>query len=103
MKHCCTISALALGATTSMAAGQSGGQPSIDRLQSVAPVMSTRDAPQWAPDGTKLVFIGTADGGLWTIDPKGGAPELLKDRTIGGPLGGAAQLRWSPDGRLITY
>jgi dipeptidyl aminopeptidase/acylaminoacyl peptidase len=87
--------------------GQSAAQESdrpipIDQLQSVRSEIAGRDI-QWSPDGTRILYVGTADGGLWSVSRQGGPPVRLKDPMVGGGLGGNSQLTWSPDGRVVTY
>lgn len=80
------------------------GYPSIDQLQSVRSILAGRDAPQWSPDGSRLVFISGIDGGLWTVDSDGGEPTRIQDPIMGGVLTRVdGQLQWSPDGRIISY
>ncbi|MFN7931424.1 MAG: winged helix-turn-helix domain-containing protein [Blastocatellia bacterium] len=58
-------------------------------------------APDYAPDGQKIVFSSNRSGGygLWICESDGTRPRLLLDR---GPyLTGTP--RWSPDGRWIAF
>ncbi|HEX4932326.1 MAG TPA: hypothetical protein VFV33_04050, partial [Gemmatimonadaceae bacterium] len=71
--------------------------PSIDQLQSVTSVIGTLEAPVWSADGARLIYVG-GDGGLWSVGANGGAPTRHA-----ASLGGASQLRRSPDGALVTY
>ena len=77
---------------------QDASRPSIDQLQSVIPTIGPNEAPVWSVDGANLLYIGGGDGGLWTVSATGGTPIRLADA-----LGGATQLRRSPDGRMVTY
>ena len=77
---------------------QDASRPSIDQLQSVIPTIGPNEAPVWSADGANLLYIGGGDGGLWTVSATGGTPIRLADA-----LGGATQLRRSPDGRMVTY
>ena len=65
-------------------------------------ISSTRsdDSPQYAPDGTKIVFSSSRTGNLevWTCDADGSNPVRLT--SFGGPHVGTP--RWSPDGRQIA-
>jgi dipeptidyl aminopeptidase/acylaminoacyl peptidase len=72
-------------------------QPSLDQLQSVLPSIGANEAPQWSADGARLYYVG-ADGALWRVASRGGQAERVTP-----PLGGASQLRASPDGRLVAY
>lgn len=56
--------------------------------------------PAYAPDGRRLAFVSTRDGGtpkLHLMDADGGNVRLLAD--LGGPVRRPA---WSPDGRLLA-
>ena len=55
-------------------------------------------APQWSPDGARILFASTAlKSGLWTISASGGAPQQLV-------AGGDIQIpRWSPDAKSVAY
>lgn len=55
--------------------------------------------PVFSPDGKRLLFSSSRDGGgqLWTLDLDGGEPRKLTDWGPG--LGGAI---WSPDGKWIA-
>src|SRR5438552_12820442 len=77
---------------------------SIDQLQSVTSLLGGRDAPVWAPDGSKIVFLTEQDSGLWAVSPQGGNPTRLASGVAGGisPRSNL-QLRWSPDGRQIAF
>ena len=77
---------------------QDAGRPSIDQLQSVIPTIGPNEAPVWSADGASLLYIGGGDGGLWMVSANGGTPIRLAET-----LGGATQLRRSPDGRMVTY
>ncbi len=77
---------------------QDASRPSIDQLQSVIPTIGPNEAPVWSADGANLLYIGGGDGGLWMVNATGGTPIRLAEA-----LGGATQLRRSPDGRLVTY
>ena len=85
-------------AAWSTGAAQDSGRPAIDQLQSVVPAIGTGEAPVWSADGASLLYLGGTDGGLWTVGADGGRPTRLADA-----LGGATQLRRSPDGRMVTY
>ncbi|HEX4937003.1 MAG TPA: hypothetical protein VFV33_27665, partial [Gemmatimonadaceae bacterium] len=89
-----TFTALTLAA--SAATAQDAAPLSIDQLQSVTSPLGG-EAPAWAADGTRLVYVGS-DGGLWSVGVNGGSPTRHA-----ASLGGASQFRRSPDGRLFTY
>ena len=54
----------------------------------------------WTPDGKKIVYRNrisdSFDGKLWTINPKGGMPELI-------PLPEGGWCSYSPDGKKLAY
>jgi TolB protein len=53
----------------------------------------------WAPDGTKLAFVGAGEG-LFTVDSSGGiARRVVPDGRIQ-PFGGVS---WSPDGSRLIF
>ncbi|HEY3382845.1 MAG TPA: S9 family peptidase [Vicinamibacterales bacterium] len=62
------------------------------------------DTPRWSPDGTKLAFISTRDGGsqIWVVDmgPIGPVGEPRKLTSLGTEAGGVT---WSPDGKSMAF
>ncbi|MCZ8205307.1 alpha/beta fold hydrolase [Gemmatimonas sp.] len=108
--------ALALGALTlvcaSTLAAQGATPPTIDQLQSVVSPIGAGEPAVWSVDGTRLIYVG-GDGLLASVGVNGGAPmryapalqdERQMERMLHAPsLGGASQLRRSPDGRMVTY
>ncbi|MBK8247375.1 MAG: S9 family peptidase [Gemmatimonadetes bacterium] len=84
-----------VGAST--LAAQVDTPPSIDLFQSVLSAIGAGESPVWSSDGTRLIYIG-GDGALASVGVNGGAPTRHTPS-----LGGASQLRRSPDGRLVTY
>jgi dipeptidyl aminopeptidase/acylaminoacyl peptidase len=67
------------------------GSPSPDDASDIA--------PQWAPDGMRLLFVGGRQDArrLWLTDRDGGSPTILP-----GSPDGAAEPDWSPDGRRVV-
>ena len=57
-------------------------------------------APRWSPDGTRLAYVSTANGGaqLWVKWLKGGEAVRLT-----GLPESPSNITWSPDGRMIAY
>jgi len=108
--------ALALGALAlvcaSTLAAQGATPPTIDQLQSVVSPIGAGEPAVWSVDGTRLIYVG-GDGLLASVGVDGGAPmryapalqdERQMERMLHAPsLGGASQLRRSPDGRMVTY
>ncbi|MBM4185900.1 MAG: S9 family peptidase [Gemmatimonadetes bacterium] len=88
-----TFAALGLAAASASAQGD---RPTIDQLQSVLPSIGANEAPVWTKDGSRLFYLGT-DGALWSVAASGGNSV----RHLA--LGGASQLRRSPDGALVSY
>ena len=66
-------------------------------------ISSTRQesAPQYSPDGTRVVFISNRTGSeeLWVTDSEGRQPRQVT--SFGGSMVGSP--RWSPDGRQIAF
>jgi TolB protein len=60
-------------------------------------------APAWAPDGTRIAFVGAAgeEGQIFVVRPDGGGLTQVtqvrnRDAEVGAPV-------WSPDGTKIAY
>lgn len=77
----------------------------INDLLQIGSVLGGQNAPQWSPDGKKIIFASSLNsGGLVSISPEGGCPIRLPI-----DLGGTGHFlashdpRWSPDGRWISY
>ncbi len=68
-------------------------------LRQLTSGMSSDTDPVFSPDGSRLLFSSSRDGGgqLWTLPVAGGEPTKLTDWSPG--LGSAT---WSPDGRWIA-
>jgi len=91
-----------------MSAANEGDVPiSVDNLLSIRSVISGRDAPQWSPDGSLIMFMSGMRGGLnlMGIHPEGGFPTLLaEDLSLSGTGSpGSQKPQWSPDGKWIGY
>ncbi|HEY0384614.1 MAG TPA: hypothetical protein VGC64_01320, partial [Pyrinomonadaceae bacterium] len=58
------------------------------------------DSPRWSPDGKRLAFISSQDGGsqIWTLDIASG--ETKKITSISTEAGDPV---WSPDGRNLAF
>ncbi len=58
------------------------------------------DAPEWAPDGRRLAYIGKKGSTtqVFVLDPGAGDARQLTSLEFG-----ASALRWSPDGRRIAF
>ena len=62
-------------------------------------------APAWSPDGTRIAFIGTKDGGatdLYVVDANGQAPPF-KVTNLADTRFSFGQLSWSPDGLKLAF
>ena len=63
---------------------------------------ATDEQPVWSPDGTKILFISTRDGGdtdIFVMDANGGGNVMpLTSNT-----GDERRAMWSPDGTKIAY
>jgi Tol biopolymer transport system component len=71
------------------------GQLSLVRPNGDDPhiVVRSGDAPDWSPDGKKLVYVH--NGSIWTVNSDGtGAQLLIRD---------GHSPAWSRDGELITF
>ena len=79
----------------------------VDNLLSIGSVVSGRDAPQWSPDGSAILFLSSLGGGsgLWSISPEGGFPvQMVEDLSLVGvgSLGSPAPTP-SPNGEWVSY
>ena len=76
------------------------GRPAAAPVRVVA---STRDdtAPDYSPDGKRIVFASTRSGGyeIWVCGADGSNPTQVT--RLGAPVSGSP--RWSPDGRTIAF
>jgi dipeptidyl aminopeptidase/acylaminoacyl peptidase len=98
--------AAALVAPGAAANAQSSPRPATLSAQELTSVRSVVGgiAPQWAPDGARLMIGGALGGSdLWTVRTTGGFPVAL-----GVEMGEIAflqshQPKYSPDGRYISY
>ncbi|MDX6695056.1 MAG: hypothetical protein QOF02_2659 [Blastocatellia bacterium] len=61
---------------------------------------SSASSPRWSPDGKRLAFISSQEGGpqIWTMDVASG--EMKKVSSIST---GASDLIWSPDGQMLAF
>lgn len=55
-------------------------------------------APDWSPDGQKILFDSNFTGGdqIYVIDKNGGTPALVQ-------TGGGSDAAWSPDGKQLAF
>lgn len=61
-------------------------------------------APQWSPDGTRILIGGALGGSdLWTVPAGGGWPESLNHRMGESAFLQSHQAKYSPNGQQIAY
>lgn len=76
-----------------------GGEP-----VQVARSEKSETTPRWSPDGKKLAFLSTRDGGsqIWVVDvgAGGASGEPRKITSLATEAGGIA---WSPDGKWFAF
>jgi len=94
------IGAALSGLTSRGLAQGAGSTPNqlAERLVSVSSILGG-DGPQWAPDGSRIIFPSSLGGrtGIWSVSPDGGEP-----KRITGDI--SPQIpRLSPDGQWIAY
>ncbi|MFE7119661.1 TolB family protein, partial [Streptomyces sp. NPDC057654] len=81
--------------TTLWRVGAEGGEP---RRLTGGPADT---APAWSPDGTRIAFLRSQDGGpaqVWLLPAAGGEAERVTEL----PLGAGAPV-WSPDGGALAF
>ena len=102
--HRIFVFAAALALVPRVAAAQDRASAAnwADRVMAVRSIV--RETPQWAPDGTRILFASTqGGGGLWTVPAEGGTPIQLAATSGGaGHFLQSGQPRWSPDGEWIS-
>jgi Tol biopolymer transport system component/DNA-binding winged helix-turn-helix (wHTH) protein len=83
-----------------LSAAQSANKQAAARKRLIASTLY-EGAPQYAPDGKRIVFVSTRSGSqeLWVSDSEGARAMQLTD--FRGPQVGMP--RWSPDGRQIVF
>ena len=76
-----------------------GGEP-----VAVARSEKAEDTPRWSPDGKKLAFVSTRDGGsqVWVVDmgPAGAGRRAEEDHQS---RHRGERRRWSPDGKWLAF
>jgi len=76
------------------------GRPAAAPVKVVASTR-TDTAPDYSPDGRRIVFVSTRSGGneIWVCGADGFNP--IQVTRLGAPVSGSP--RWSPDGRTIAF
>ena len=62
--------------------------------------------PEWKPDGTRIVTMGTSVSSIeiFTINPDGSNPVRVTNNGVGGPRGGInIDPSWHPDGQSLLF
>ena len=90
-------------------AGSASPQASDPMVLSAADLVSVHSlvagaAPQWAPDGSSIMFGGSLGGSdLWTVAPTGGFPHSLHIDMGDIAFLQTHQSTYSPDGKWVSY
>ena len=100
---CATL--VAVGGVAGASAQQSLEPLPLNKLLEVMSVVNAREAPQWFPDGSLILFASSLGrSGVMAVSPEGGFPRAVPIAGAGaGHFLAVAQYRFSPGGEWVAY
>jgi dipeptidyl aminopeptidase/acylaminoacyl peptidase len=105
MSRALTALAFLSTAVANVTRAQGAAPPSVLTADEVTAVRSVvGGVTQWYPDGSRILIGGTLGGSdLWSVPAQGGFPESLNLRLGETAFLQSNQVKFSPDGRWISY
>ncbi len=103
MRTCAAL--VAVGGVAGASAQQSLEPLPLDKLLEITSVVNTREAPQWFPDGSLILFASSLGrSGVMAVSPEGGFPRAVPIAGAGaGHFLAVAQYQCSPGGEWVAY